>query len=140
MADEGKQWLALYASKNSKAGRPLTPDFAVQKSSQAPARYEGMVHLFGEKGAVNIASGVFRNYSTASTIWQAAAGDKTMYVFSKLSTDIKTYDESAGNMRASALSTGEAAIYGFSGLALGAALGTAAAVLAAKRKKKEVTA
>ncbi len=137
LADEGKQWLVLYASKNSKAGRPLTPDFVVQNSSQAPARYEGMVHLFGENGAVNIASSAFRNYSTFSTVWQAVAGDKTVYVFSKLSTDIKTYDESAGNMRASAISNGTAAILGFGGLALGAVLGAAAAVLVGKRKKKE---
>ena len=99
-----------------------------------------MVHLFGEKGAVNIASSAFRDYSTFSTIWQAVAGDKTVYIFSKLSTDIKTYDESAGNMRASSLSTGQAAIFGFGGLALGAVLGTAGTVLVRKRKKKEVAA
>ena len=141
LADEGKQWLVLYASKNSKAGKPLTPNFVVQKSSQAPVGYDGMVHLFGEKGAVNAASVAFRNYSTFSTLWQAAAGDKyKLYVFSKLSTDVKTYDESAGNMRASAISNGTAAILGFGGLALGAVLGVCGTILVRKKKKEEALA
>ena len=70
LADEGKQWLVLYASKNSKAGRPLTPDFLVQESINGPAGYDGSVNLIGENGAVNIVSGAFRNYSSVSTIWQ----------------------------------------------------------------------
>ena len=141
MADEGKQWLVLYASKNSKAGKPLTPDFVLQKSNQAPAGHEGFIHLFGEKGAVNVISSAFKNYSTFSTVWQNITGDyNTLYVFSKLSNDVKTYDESAGNMTASALGNGMWAIFGFGGLVIGGALGAVFAVLINKNKKKKETA
>ena len=136
-ADEGKQWLVLYASKNSKAGKPITPDFVIQESNQAPSGYEGAVHLFGEKGAVNVVSGAFKNYSTFSQTWQNIAGDYTMYIFMKLSKDVKTYDESAGNMTATAMSRGKLAIFGVGGLALGAALGAAVTVLVRKKKMTE---
>ena len=136
LADEGKQWLVLYASKNSKAGKPLTPDFVVQDKNTAPNGYDGNVHLIGEKGAVNVVSGAFKNYSTFSTVWQSIAGDYSKYIFSKLSNDVKTYDESAGNMTASALGGGTVAIIGFGCLALGAALGAVCAVLINKKKKK----
>ncbi len=139
-ADEGKQWLVLYASKNSKAGKPLTPDFVVQKSSTAPSGYDGFVHLIGEKGAVNIVSGAFKNYSTLSRTWQNITSKYTMYIFSKLSNDVKTYDESAGNMRASAFSSGTFAIWGLGGLAAGAVIGTAVAVIIFKNKKKKESA
>ncbi len=140
LADEGKQWLVLYASKNSKAGKPLTPDFVVQEKNTAPSGYEGFVHLIGEKGAVNVISGAFKNYSTFSTVWQSVAGDYSMYIFSKLSNDVKTYDESAGNMTASTLGDGMWAIFGFGGLIIGGALGAAIAVLVNKNKKKKETA
>ena len=136
LADEGKQWLVLYASKNSKAGKPLTPDFVVQEKNTAPSGYEGFVHLIGEKGAVNVVSGAFKNYSTFSTVWQSVAGDYSMYIFSKLSNDVKTYDESAGNMTASTLGDGMWAIFGFGGLIIGGALGAVIAVMVNKKKKK----
>ncbi len=139
-ADEGKQWLVLYASKNSKAGKPLTPNFIVQEKSAAPTGYEGVVHLIGEKGAVNVVSPAFKDYSTFSTVWQSITGDYSMYIFSKLSNDVKTYDESAGNMTASAINTGTIAIIGFGALILGGALGAIIAVLINKNKKKKETA
>ena len=139
-ADEGKQWIVLYASKNSKAGKPLTPNFIVQESSSAPAGYEGVVHLIGEKGAVNVVSAAFKDYSTFSTVWQNITGDYSMYIFSKLSNDVKTYDESAGNMTATAMSGGTVAVIGFGALILGGALGAAIAVLVNKNKKKKETA
>ena len=135
-ADEGKQWLVLYASKNSKAGKPLTPNFIVQESSSAPAGYEGVVHLIGEKGAVNVVSAAFKDYSTFSTVWQNITGDYSMYIFSKLSNDVKTYDESAGNMTATAMSGGTVAIIGFGALILGGALGAIITALTNKKKKK----
>ena len=140
LVDEGKQWLVLYASKNSKAGKPLTPDFVVQEKNTAPSGYEGFVHLIGEKGAVNVVSGAFKNYSTFSTVWQSVAGDYSMYIFSKLSNDVKTYDESAGNMTASTLSDGMWAIFGFGRLIISGAIGAAIAVLVNKNKKKKETA
>lgn len=136
-ADEGKQWIVLYACKNSKAGKPLTPDFAIRDSNKAPDGYEGSVHLIGEKGAVNVVSPAFKNYSTFSAVWQTIGGDNSKYIFSKLSKDIKTYDESAGNMTASSIGGGTVAIIGFGGIALGAALGAAVAVLINKNKKKK---
>ena len=137
LADEGKQWLVLYASKNSKAGKPLTPDFVVQTSSKAPNGYDGFVHLIGEKGATNVVSNAFKHYSTASQTWQNITGDYTMYVFYKHSNDVKTYDESAGNMKASAISSGKFALFGFGGLALGAVLGAVATSLVKKKKIAE---
>ena len=135
LADEGKQWLALYASKNSKAGKPITPDFVVQEAGKAPSGYEGGVHIIGEKGAVNVVSDAFKNYSTFSQTWQSIAGDYTRYVFYKLSSDVKTYDEASGNMTASAFSGGTAALFGFGGAAAGAILGVVVTI-AVKRKKK----
>ena len=137
MADEGKQWLVLYASKNSKAGKPLTPDFIVQADSKAPSGYDGFVHLIGEKGAINVASGAFKNYSTLIQAWQTIAGDYTQYIFCKLSSDVKTYDEGAGNMTATTMSTGKVAIFGIGGLALGAVLGAVVTGLVKKKKKVE---
>ena len=61
-----------------------------------------------------------------------------MYIFSKLSNDIKTYDESAGNMTASAVGGGMIAIWGFGGLALGAVLGVLGTILVKRKKKTEV--
>ncbi len=137
LADEGKQWLVLYASKNSKAGKPLTPNFIVQEKSAAPTGYEGVVHLIGEKGSVNVVSPAFKDYSTFSTVWQNITGDYSMYIFSKLSNDVKTYDESAGNMTASSIGGGMIALIGFGGLVLGGALGAVIAVLIVKNKKKK---
>ena len=137
LADEGKQWLVLYASKNSKAGRPLTPDFLVQESISGPAGYDGSVNLIGENGAVNIVSGVFRNYSSISIIWQNITADYSKYIFYKHSKDVKTYDESAGNMTASAVGGGMIAIWGFGGLALGAVLGIVGTILVKRKKKTE---
>ena len=139
-ADEGKQWLVLYASKNSKAGKPLTPDFVVQEKNTAPSGYEGFVHLIGEKGAVNVVSGAFKNYSTFSTVWQNITGDYSKYIFLKLSNDIKTYDESAGNMTATAMSGGMIALIGIGGLILGGVLGAVITVLISKNKRKKETA
>lgn len=139
-ADEGKQWLVLYASKNSMAGKPLTPDFVIQTTNQAPAGYDGFVHLIGEKGAVNVVSNAFKNYSTLSSMWQRITGDYSTYIFNKLSNDVKTYDESAGNMTASALGNGMWAIFGFGGLIIGGALGAVIAVMINKNKKKKETA
>ena len=140
MADEGKQWLALYASKNSKAGKPLTPDFIVQSSNKAPAGYEGNIHLIGEKGAINIESGAFRNYNTFNTLWQNITGAYNKYIFIKQSNDVKTYDESAGNMTASSIGGGMVAMIGIGCLILGGALGAVIAVLVNKKKKKKETA
>jgi hypothetical protein len=136
MADEGKQWLALYVSRNSKAGNPILADFSLQEGSDAPSGLTGNVHIIGEKGAVNIASGSFRNYSTFTKTLNLIM-DKTQYLFYGVSDTQKTYDESAGNMTATYLSRGTAAIFGFGGLAIGALIGAALAAIFRKKKETE---
>lgn len=134
MADEGKQWLTLYVSRNSLAGNPLLADFSVQESSDAPSGLAGNIHMIGEKGAVNIASGSFRNYSTFTKTINLIS-DKTLYMFYGISDTPKTYDESAGNMTASTFNSSTSALFGFGGMALGAVLGAVLAVML--RKKRE---
>ena len=146
-ADEGKQWLVLYASKNSKAGKPLTPDFILQEDYNAPRGYDRNVHLIGEKGAINVVSAGFKSY----TAWDSSAAQDELklwrdtlssphkvYVFIKQSKDKKTYDESAGNMTASTIGGGMIAAIGFGCLFLGGALGAVITVLIKKRKKETV--
>ncbi len=142
LADEGRQWLALYASKNSKAGkgRPITPDFVIQKEKDASKNYEVCIHLFGENGALNVAGNVFRLYSAVDQVKQATKSRNAVYVFCKYDRNVKTYDESAGNMRASAFNSGTFAIWGLGGLAIGAVLGAVVAVLITKNRKKKETA
>ena len=61
--------------------------------------------------------------------------DMYIYMFYLLSRDIKTYDEAAGNMTATAMSGDMIAVVGFGGLVLGGALGSVITALV-KRKKK----
>ncbi len=136
MADEGKQWLTLYVSRNSLAGNPILANFSVQKDSKAPSGLAGNVHIIGEMGAVNIASGSFRNYSTFTKTINLL-GDKELYMFYGISDTPKTYDESAGNMTASAFNSGTSALFGFGGIAIGAVLGAALAVMLRKKKETE---
>ena len=136
LADEGKQWLVLYASKNSKAGKPIVPELFVDEYSK-PSRYTNSVHMIGEKGAVNVVSGSFKNYSTWSQTWQNITGDNENYIHYNVSDDVKTYDESAGNMKASAMSGGVIALIGFGSLAVGIALGAVITVLVNKKKKEK---
>lgn len=140
-ADEGKQWLAVYVSKNSMAGKPVTPEFKVMESASSPGNMSGNVHIIGEKGAANLTDANLMNYSKLYSGYKSVKdklfGESKAYMFFKLSDIAKTYDESAGNMTASSMGSGLFAIFGFGGLALGAALGAAVAVLIYKNKKKK---
>ena len=140
-ADEGKQWLVLYASKNSKAGKPIKPNFRFTKYTNNynddREQFAGCIHLFGEKGAVNFADKAYKNYSTLSDAYQTITSKYKAYMLFQLSNDVKTYDESAGNMTASALRNGNTAIFGFGGLAIGAIVGAVGAVLVSRGKKKK---
>ena len=135
LADEGKQWLVLYVSKNSKAGNPVTEDIKVLNSEDAPGGFDGSIHLIGEKGAVNIASGAFRNYATYQQTWQMIVGEKEVYGFYVFSDAVKTYDASTGNMTASTFNYGLGAIIGAGGLVIGGVLGAVIAGTARKKKK-----
>lgn len=138
LADEGEQWLALYASKNSQAGRPILAKFVVKDANEVPRDCSGCIHLFGEQGALDLASDAFMHYSSGSVVWQAVVtGTYHAFVFYQESIMRKTYDESAGNMTATTMSSGTMAIFGFGGVALGAVLG--AVVTNAVKKKKKAT-
>ena len=55
--DVGKQWLALYTTKDKAAGDPITADIIAQKgSSKAPADKTTGIRLFGKSDTVNIVS------------------------------------------------------------------------------------
>ena len=136
-ADEGKQWLVLYASKNSKAGAPIAPNIKVQDKNWYPAGFYTFkgVHIIGEKGAVNIGSTAFKKMSKTHFLMNNFEEDMYIYMFYLLSRDVKTYDEAAGNMTATAMSSNMIAVVGFGGLVLGGALGSVITALV-KRKKK----
>ena len=139
-ADEGKQWLAIYVSKNSMAGKPIEPNFNVTESTSAPSGMSGVVHKLGEKGAENLSNTNYMNYSKLYSGYKSVKdnifGEDKAYMFFKLSDVSKTYDESAGNMTASTIGVGTMALIGFGGLILGGALGAVIAVLVGKNKKK----
>ncbi len=138
-ADEGRQWLAIYVSKNSMAGNPVLPEFDIAENISAPAGMSGSVHLFGEKGAVNLSDKETMNYSKMYSAYRSLkdkiTGDIKSYLFFKLSDLPKTYDESAGNMTATAMSDGMSAAIGFGCLVLGGVFGAVITVIV-KRKKE----
>ena len=140
-ADEGRQWLVLYVSKNSKAGKPVTPDFRITDTATASNGMDGNIHMFGERGAANLCDSALMNYSRLysayNSIKESLFDSGKAYVFFKLSKDVKTYDESAGNMTASAFNGGTAALFGFGGAAVGAILGVVVTTLVKKKKKAE---
>ena len=58
--DVGKQWLALYTTKDKAAGDPITADIIAQKgSNKAPADKEAAIRLFGKSDSLNIVSEEF---------------------------------------------------------------------------------
>ena len=138
-ADEGMQWLALYVSKNSAAGKPVKPEFIVQSDTQAPGGMEGTIHMIGEKGAANLDKEEYRIYSSVGSaihsIKSAFSEDLPAYVFYRTDNVYKTYDESAGNMTASAVGSGTSVIFGVIGLVVGAAIGIIITNIVRKRKK-----
>ena len=142
-ADEGKQWLAIYVSKNSMAGKPVTPDFKITEKASAPNGMSGTVHKLGEKGSENLSNADYMNYSKLYSGYKSVKdkvfGEDKAYVFFKLSDISKTYDESAGNMTASSVGGGMIAVIGFGGLILGGVLGAVIVVLINKNKKKKET-
>lgn len=139
-ADEGKQWLGLYFSKNSTAGKPVTADFKYDTKPEAAGK-NGSVHLIGEQGALNLADTKYRNFSQLHSAYNTIQGLFTdekfkAYVFYQHSNISKTYDETAGNMTATAMSSGMFAIWGFGGLVLGAVLGVLVTSFVKKKKAK----
>ena len=58
-AYEGKEWNALYYTKDANAGNCLTPNFVFSDSSSAVTRRHQGVSMFGETNAFNLNSHVF---------------------------------------------------------------------------------
>ena len=58
-AYEGREWNALYYTKDANAGNCLTPNFVFSDSSSAVARRHQGVSMFGETNAFNLNSHVF---------------------------------------------------------------------------------
>ena len=144
LCDEGKQWLALYATTDKTTGAPITADIIVEKSKDAPQDYENAITIIGELGAVNLASSAFRNYSALSQTWQSITSDYSVYVFYKTDNTVlpagePDAEEPGGKETASAFNAGTAAIFGFGGLVIGGALGAVIAVMINKNKKKKET-
>ena len=55
--DVGKQWLALYTTKDKAAGDPITADMIAQKgSNKFPAGMSTTIRLFGQTDSLNITS------------------------------------------------------------------------------------
>ena len=119
-AYQGQQWLVIYASKDKQAGKPLSTDFVVQTDKEIPQDYNGVMHKIGEKGAVNLVSVKYMNYSKAKALKNK---NKSVYMFYKHNTDSGT---------ASAFSGGTIALIAFAGIAIGALL----AVLVMRTRRK----
>ena len=140
LCDEGKQWLALYATTDKTTGAPITADIIVQKSKDAPQDYENAITIIGELGAVNLASSAFRNYSALSQTWQSITSDYSVYVFYKTdNTVLPAGEPQEGETTATAMSGGMIALIGIGGLLIGGALGAVIAVMINKNKKKPET-
>ena len=58
-AYEGKEWIALYYTKDAHAGKCLTPTFVYSESDSTIARRHQGVSMFGESKAFNLNSHVF---------------------------------------------------------------------------------
>lgn len=59
----GKQWIALYTTKDKNAGYPITTDLLVQKGKDGKVAEEGYspVHTFGEEAAYNLNSHSYKD-------------------------------------------------------------------------------
>ncbi len=84
--DVGRQWLALYTTKDRAAGNPITADLAVQyKSSSLPKDRDYALSMFGESVAQNLTnkkqgytyadgkSGIYLFYNADSTAFAAGS-------------------------------------------------------------------
>ena len=58
-AYEGKEWIALYYTKDATAGKCLTPNFVVKESDDTISRRHQGISMFGENVAFNLNSHVY---------------------------------------------------------------------------------
>jgi hypothetical protein len=58
-AYEGKEWIALYYTKDANAGNCLTPNFVYRENNNTVAKRHQGVSMFGEEGAYHLNSHVY---------------------------------------------------------------------------------
>ena len=122
-AYEGKEWNALYYTKDANAGNCLTPNFVFSDSNSAVARRHQGVSMFGETKAFNLNSHVFNSDA------------KGAYLTVRYSTAKKTaadMPDVVGSMFS------EGAFYAITALA-GVCVGAGGTVLLQNSKKKKKT-
>ena len=120
-AYQGKEWIALYYTKDATAGKCLTPNFVFNESDSTVARRHQGVSMFGEDKAFNLNSHVYN------------ANAKGAYLTVRYSTAKKAAAD-VPTVVGSVFTTG--AVYAITILA-GAGVGTGAVLLTQKKFKKE---
>ena len=106
-AYEGSQWLTVYQTKDNNAGRPITPDFVVQSGKETPSGYDAPLHIIGEKGASNLISAEYMNYSKYEKLRNK---NNSVYVFYKHAEDQGAASTFSGGMIAIIVVAGIAVI------------------------------
>ena len=84
-AYEGKEWIALYYTKDANAGNCLTPNFVYRENNNTVSKRHQGVSMFGESNAFNLNSHVYNKDATGiylsvrySTTKKAAADMPTV--------------------------------------------------------------
>ena len=122
-AYEGKEWIALYYTKDATAGKCLTPNFVYKDNDATIARRHQGISMFGETKAFNLNSHIFN------------ADAPGVYVTIRYSTTKKAAAD-LPNVVGSMFATG--ALYTLTALAgAGAGVGGTILLQNAKKKKKE---
>ena len=120
-AYEGREWNALYYTKDANAGNCLTPNFVFSDSSSAVARRHQGVSMFGETNAFNLNSHVY------------SSNAKGAYLTVRYSTAKKTAAD-VPDVVGSIFETG--ALYMVTAMG-GAVIGAGGTLLLQKAKKKK---
>jgi hypothetical protein len=63
-AYEGKEWIALYYTKDANAGNCLTPNFVYRENNNTVSKRHQGVSMFGETNAFNLNSHVYKSGAT----------------------------------------------------------------------------
>ena len=94
-AYEGKEWIALYYTKDATAGNCLTPNFVYRENNNTVSKRHQGISMFGEDNAFNLNSHVYNDdaagiYLTVrySTTKKAAADMPTVVIYSLLSRSV----------------------------------------------------
>ncbi len=119
---EGKQWNALYVTKDADAGNPITTDMIIKNNDNTvPSSDYSPVHKFEEKAAFNLNEHTYEN-------------ETSIYMF--VNRDSDPYGLNTGSV----FSTGKIAVESAISLVGGALVGTFAMVIIMRRRKVRVVA